>query len=192
MTDSSSTVAFGRGPQTAARVVRRRQREAQPDSQHGPGITHPAAAFVFDPDRDNKLPAPYWTLGDDSMETDEARELRSELRSHPAVQDGLRRLSGTAFARSDDGSVSRSEYLHAHTKIAQVLAPTMPQDIAIAAAEREWQADSGGMDSIAGERIYDALFELVDMWCQTTEAEEYLAFLEALRFKLRFSSSDSG
>ena len=37
--------------------------------------------------------------------------------------------------------------------------------------------------------LNSALFQLTDLWCQTLEAEEYLSFLEALRFKLKFSSA---
>ena len=39
---------------------------------------------------------------------------------------------------------------------------------------------------VDASRMNSALFELVDIWTSGTEAEEYLSFLEALRFKLRY------
>jgi hypothetical protein len=186
---TATGVAFGRGPQQA--VVRRRVKTPK-DGQKRPApaadkITHPSVAFLFDPERDAKAEKPYWSVGDDSMETQEALAARAALRTHPAVQDALRRLANTAFARDPEGFVAREEYERVHARIARVLAPSMPEEDAAAAAAAEWQADSQGEDRIDESRLNAALFQLVDLWCQTTQVEEYLSFLQALSFKLRFA-----
>ena len=54
------------------------------------------------------------------------------------------------------------------------------------AARTEGESPCSVLDGILG---FDLLFQLVDLWSQTTEPEEYLSFLEALRFKLRFSEN---
>lgn len=197
----AAPVAFGRGPRLAPReksnrapVVRRRRgakKAHQPEAAVGASrnITHPSVAFVFDPERDSALAAPYWMLGDDSMESETALAERASLRTHPAVQDALRRLGNAAFERDESGRVLQSEYLRVHARISRVLAPKMPEEDSAAAAEREWANDSAGQEWIDDSRISEALFQLVDLWSQTTEPEEYLSFLEALRFKLRFSEN---
>eukprot|EP01048_Picozoa_sp_COSAG05_P006807 COSAG05_NODE_459_length_9617_cov_12.484661_9_plen_146_part_00 len=142
---------------------------------------------MFDPERDSKLTEPYWMLGDDTMESELALAQRGSLRTHPAVQDALRRLGNAAFERDENGAVLQAEYLRVHARITRILAPKMREEDAAAAAEREWENDSDGQGWIDDSRISEALFQLVDLWSQTTEPEEYLSFLEALRFKLRFS-----
>jgi len=182
-------VAFGRGPRQA--VVRRRiktpkdgQRRPEPAADK---ITHPSVAFIFDPERDAKAAQPYWKdPGDPSMETKEALAQRASLRTHPAVQDALRRLGNAAFARDPDGFIVQEEYERVHARIARVLAPSMSEADAAAAAAAEWQADSQGQERIDESRLNAALFQLVDLWSTTMQVEEYLSFLEALRFKLRF------
>jgi hypothetical protein len=182
-------VAFGRGPQQL--VVRRRVKTPKAGAKPAPAaadkITHPSVAFLFDPERDAASAQPYWTLGDEAMETEAALRERAELRTHPAVQDAIRRLGNAAFARDAEGFIVQEEYERVHARIARVLAPGMPEADAAEAAAAEWQADAHGQDRIDDSRLNAALFQLVDLWCQTTQVEEYLSFLEALRFKLRFA-----
>ena len=189
--NGSGGVAFGRGPRQA--VVRRRVKTPKEGAKRAAPaadkITHPSVAFLFDPERDAKAAQPYWKVGDDTMETEEALAERAALRTHPAVQDALRRLGNAAFARDPDGFVVQEEYERVHARIARVLAPSMPEADAAAAAAAEWQADAQGQDRIDESRLNAALFQLVDLWCQTTQVEEYLSFLEALRFKLRFAGN---
>ena len=47
---------------------------------------------------------------------------------------------------------------------------------AVAAAERDWARDAGRAQSthIAQARFEDALFETVDLWTTSTDADEYL------------------
>jgi len=192
--DPNAEVAFGRGPQVVRRRVKPRAAEPAAAAAGGAAqkITHPSVAFLFDPERDAGVEKPYWMLGDDAMETEAALAQRQELRTHPAVQDALRRLGNAAFARDAEGRVSQAEYESVHARITTILAPTMPQDEAARAAAAEWQSDAQGQESIDESRLNAALFQLVDLWCQTTQVEEYLSFLEALRFKLRFADLGGG
>ena len=52
------------------------------------------------------------------------------------------------------------------------------------ALQRDWAVDAAGDVSLTYERFEACLFELADQWTTTVEAEEYLAFLNALKFRL--------
>ena len=148
-------VAFGRGPQQL--VVRRRVKTPKAGAKPAPAaadkITHPSVAFLFDPERDAASAQPYWTLGDEAMETEAALRERAELRTHPAVQDAIRRLGNAAFARDAEGFIVQEEYERVHARIARVLAPGMPEADAAEAAAAEWQADAHGQDRIDDSRL---------------------------------------
>jgi hypothetical protein len=153
----NDSVAFGRGPPVNARQrVVRRQAQGGSSSAAPRRITHPSVAFVFDPERDAKLSAPYWELGDPVMESADALARRAELRTHPAVHDALRRLTRAAFQFDGEGMVTQQGYLATHACISRVLAPNMSPADAAAAAEREWAHDSGGLDQIGEGRVTGA------------------------------------
>ena len=49
--------------------------------------------------------------------------------------------------------------------------------------------DSKGHGELTYEDFYEAVFELVDLWTTTAKPEEYIAFLNALTFRLKFGSN---
>ena len=46
--------------------------------------------------------------------------------------------------------------------------------------------DSKGYEKMTKEMIFDSLFELVDIWCPNVEPNEYKAFFEQLKFRIRY------
>ena len=47
-----------------------------------------------------------------------------------------------------------------------------------AQARLEWDQDSHGEEEMTEELFYDAMFELVDIWTTSTDAAEYVEFLQ--------------
>lgn len=51
--------------------------------------------------------------------------------------------------------------------------------------QRDWAVDTAGDTALTMERFTASMFELADQWTTTVEADEYLAFLNALKYRLR-------
>ena len=47
-------------------------------------------------------------------------------------------------------------------------------------AERDWKDDAGGGVTMKFSQFFDAIFELADIWCETTDINEYIMFLDIL------------
>jgi hypothetical protein len=48
------------------------------------------------------------------------------------------------------------------------------------AAKDDWENDSTGKLEMTYPMFYNAIFELVDVWCETTVAQDYVDFLDSL------------
>ena len=48
-----------------------------------------------------------------------------------------------------------------------------------ALAEQEWHAESGGDGEMDFQEFFDAMFNFIDMWCDSGDEEDYLAYAEA-------------
>eukprot|EP00854_Cymbomonas_tetramitiformis_P012913 gene12913-15263_t len=51
------------------------------------------------------------------------------------------------------------------------------EDVSSLILEENWHEDSKGQPSLQGERFFEAIFELADVWCTSVEAQEYVEFL---------------
>ena len=72
-----------------------------------------------------------------------------------------------------------------------MLPPPYDEDEAEEVAMEAWQADSRGLGYMSQTMLYDAMFELCDMWTLTTEPAEYVTFLARLSTSLAdFESND--
>lgn len=56
----------------------------------------------------------------------------------------------------------------------------------------DWLFDTQGADTLDTDRFFEAIFTLVDLWTLSTNAEEYVAFLETLANKIRFPHQVEG
>merc|ERR1711939_768043 len=146
-------------------------------------MTNIQAALIFNPFRDQGQAKPYTEEGDPEMSS-EANELRrADLSTHPAIQDALFRLIAL-YELDEEGRIPKAEYITKHRRVAMLLMPQMPAEETLAEAVVDWGDDADGEDSISQEALTNALFQLTDIWCKTTQVGEYLAFLDTLAQRL--------
>eukprot|EP00658_Telonema_sp_P-2_P076702 TRINITY_DN6767_c0_g1_i3.p1 TRINITY_DN6767_c0_g1~~TRINITY_DN6767_c0_g1_i3.p1 ORF type:complete len:166 (-),score=51.59 TRINITY_DN6767_c0_g1_i3:379-876(-) len=144
-------------------------------------------ALVFNPWRDRVAEMDgklvYAEDGNLSMDNEKNSKMRTELRSHPAVEDALGRL--TSLYTQVDGMIGKDEYVRNYLRIFQALQPDVPTAEAQQEAEEDWRSDSTDHNFISQQQLARSLFELADLWCKSVDVNEYLAFLDTLVPKLR-------
>eukprot|EP00761_Pharyngomonas_kirbyi_P014374 gb/GECH01014404.1/.p1 GENE.gb/GECH01014404.1/~~gb/GECH01014404.1/.p1 ORF type:complete len:235 (+),score=62.82 gb/GECH01014404.1/:1-705(+) len=141
--------------------------------------------YIFSTERDYNLKEPYYKTGDPEMETRQAKDKRNQLRHNPGLCDAIKRFCNL-FPKEDSGKIHKDTYLKIHSQIAQILLPSVSKEQIHEAAKQDWESDSQGGDYISEPQIFEAIFELTDLWTATTDATEYLMFLETLLNKLKF------
>jgi len=143
--------------------------------------THPALLPIFDPERDATGALPYHEQGDPAMHTPVALAARTALREHAAVVDALHRFS-QLYTTDADGDIPRVSYERVHVAIIRALMGRQLQSEAQVreAVDEDWNADSEGQDALTPRRLFNALFELTDLWCPGLAVEEYVSFLDGL------------
>ena len=129
--------------------------------------------------------------GNVEMYTDEALRQRSSLRSHPEIMSCIHRwwycLLIPTFDKNLNGVLEKNEYIVFHKCLNMALQASIeshskaisPQKATQMALE-DWEADSNGFGHVDLEMFENALFELVDLWTDTTDVQEYLDFLDFL------------
>ena len=126
------------------------------------------------------------------MYTDTALHQRKGLRQHPEIVACCDRWWTCIIIPVVDvdlsGQLSRDEYFVFHQCLNRALLAEESDRITteLSSAEAstmalsDWEHDSGGLDTIDHERFQAALFELADLWCETTDPQEYVDFLDWL------------
>ena len=122
---------------------------------------------------------PLQAQGDLAHYAPSAQAKRLEIRGHwgflSLVHD-LWRL----VADLESGRLKRDAYLELITRFHRICVPP-PLDAATVrtSALEDWRRDSHG-DALDFDEFFDAIFELVDVWTETTDAPDYVATLERL------------
>ena len=74
-------------------------------------------------------------------------------------------------------------------------APVFDEAAALRLAERDWKRDvhrsSGNANGLKKEAFLDSLFELVDMWTETTDVKEYVEVLQVLFHRITQKKNES-
>ena len=131
--------------------------------------------------------------GNLSLYSDAALLQRKGLREHPAIVACIHRwwycLLIPTFDANRNGKLDKDEYMIFHKCLNMALqsgvegldnrTPLSPA-VQTQMALEDWEEDTQGTGSVNIERFKSALFELVDMWTETTDPQEYLDFLEYL------------
>eukprot|EP00736_Rhodelphis_marinus_P010365 Rmarinus@m.285 len=157
---------------------------------HPTKITNPSVALIFNPSRDEKLGKPYWKCGDKSMYTKENLARRRALKSHPAVAEAIQRFANLYHfdQRGGKSFIKRDEYLRVHMLVAKALIPKLSSKEALKVALEDWENDAKGEKTILPyDEFHDSIFELVDLWTTSTDIDEYISFLDALNFRVRYT-----
>jgi hypothetical protein len=131
-----------------------------------------------------------WEQGDKSLYSIEALEARYKNRTNKEVYRYLSIWWASAMAlESQFGSpqatvMSKAVYLTIYIRVSKGLleAESEGWDEAALAhlVEEAWEEESNGMGHLRRSQFNDSLFELVDMWTNTTEAAEYVDVLRRL------------
>jgi len=122
-------------------------------------------------------------LGDLRFYTVDAMQSRAKLRSHPRILQMVRELwECEDLQKVHQDSIAESEYSRLSVKLSQALTGCMDRDENLATAAEDWQTDSGGKGYMTHREFHNAIFELVDVWCLTTDLEEYVGCLARLLY----------
>ncbi|KAL3664632.1 hypothetical protein V7S43_010381 [Phytophthora oleae] len=115
--------------------------------------------------------------------TPEALALRFSLRNHPDVIDAVKQLWSVELPRDEMGCIDQHGYASLFRRIGRSLEPDatkrrlrrMEKTI-----KEDWLRDSKGEAIMGFANFFDSVFELADLWCETIDVEEYIAFLRRL------------
>ncbi|KAG2778224.1 hypothetical protein Pcac1_g11445 [Phytophthora cactorum] len=115
--------------------------------------------------------------------TPEALALRFSLRNHPDVIDAVKQLWCVELPRDEMGCIDQHGYASLFRRIGRSLEPDatkrrlrrMEKTI-----KEDWSRDSKGESVMSFATFFDSVFELADLWCETIDVDEYIAFLRRL------------
>ena len=126
---------------------------------------------------DASAPAPLSKQGDLSLYSYAEQKKRLAVRGHA----GFLSLCHDLWALvSFHGELREPAYLEMITRFhAVVIPPPLDAKAVRASAEADWQRDRHG-DSLNFAEFCDSLFEAVDVWTESSDAEEYVEILERL------------
>ena len=131
---------------------------------------------------------PYNLQGDPDMYSDEAIQRRRELFNHPQIR-RLLDLFWHTYEKNEDNEIVFTEYASVHIKMAKAVLGEDQFDVKLAQhqAVQDWKRDTGGSAFNVGLKygqFIRSLFELVDIWTDSLEPEDYVQFLETLYFRV--------
>ena len=128
---------------------------------------------------------PYYLQGNLDFESEEARAERLALKAHSAEHFRAVVRCYWRSANLRDGDVMlQPRYLEIHRLICMAIAPRMPARAAKRAGQLDWEHDSKGADELSFDGYCEAIFDLADQWCDSTELKDYLHFAEMLYIRI--------
>ncbi|KAH8090243.1 cytochrome p450 [Aureococcus anophagefferens] len=121
--------------------------------------------------------------GDLELYSDENMALREALRDDAGVCRALDRWWRGAVAQDDrdkNASLDRREYGAFYARLLKLADPgdELEAGEIAAALEADFKADAGDDGKVTRDEFCNSVFELADQWTSTTDAEEYLSFLD--------------
>ena len=146
-------------------------------------IKNPDIAFIFNPTRDQTKE--YHLDGDSTMYTEQALAQRQAIKVDPQVVASINDFI-TLYKADAGGRVSKREYEGVQTKLCRILRPGMDPYEMKRVIDEDWKRDTSGSEGLTRELLFDSLFELCDVWCPNIDVEEYKAFFDQLKFRLRY------
>ncbi|RLN88374.1 hypothetical protein BBJ28_00006166 [Nothophytophthora sp. Chile5] len=115
--------------------------------------------------------------------TPEALALRFSLRNDPDVEAAVKQLWAVELPRDALGCIDQRGYAAFFRRVGRSLEP----EAAVKRRRRmeetireDWVRDSKGEAAMGFASFFDSVFELADLWCDTTDVAEYVAFLGRL------------
>ena len=143
----------------------------------------------FDADAEDE-DAEYWRQGDAALHTREIWELRMDLHGHVEVVEELHKwwlVLRATFAPRDHGTVRAGweglvmdDYCKWQMRLYKALIAPFDKRDAKKCARVDWHIDRHGQPTLGRLAIYDAMFQLCDLWTRGISVDEYVAFLRIL------------
>lgn len=96
----------------------------------------------------------------------------------PPKQQAVPSLKSSTSSRAD--RLGEQEYFAIFLKVYKAMVDEFSMAEASKAVRDDWQDDCGGKGYLTAESFMDAVFELADVWTETTDAAEYVQFLRRL------------
>mmetsp|Transcript_4051 Transcript_4051/g.3881 ORF Transcript_4051/g.3881 Transcript_4051/m.3881 type:complete len:218 (+) Transcript_4051:5-658(+) len=146
-------------------------------------IEKPDLTFLFNPLRDEVKP--YHLDGDTSMYTESSIVSRANLKSEPMVIESINDFMDL-YQSDNKGCIGRKEYERMYHKICSVLRISIDPSEKRKILDDDWKKDSKGQDKMSREMLFDAMFELCDVWCPHIDPIEYKEFFNQIKFRIRY------
>lgn len=150
--------------------------------------TYPEIDFLFDRKRDMVTEKPYHLDGNPSYYTKDRMQQRADLKNEKIVKKAIQNFL-TVFPFDTEETIGKDEYLKVQGKIMSLIRPDLKGDEGKRVLEADWHRDSKGKQRMTKEQMFDAVFEMADIWTPEIKAEQMAAFLELLKFKIKRDST---
>jgi hypothetical protein len=122
---------------------------------------------------------PLWKQGNWEMYSDENLVRRKLIRNDSALQAVIKEWWNRCTLNKK-GQLEKKDYIAMNKRIYVALVEDDDEKEAAKCAETDWQSDAKGKDYMTATQFSDSLYELADMWTMSTEAAEYVQFLQEL------------
>jgi hypothetical protein len=111
--------------------------------------------------------------------TDENQARRRHIKKHPQFIAIARKLWDCVdLLKSEDGNMTRDSYVVMCLKITLLICPPpINAEDCKKHAEEDWESDTKGEDTLTYDRFFISMFELVDTWTESCNAEDYIETL---------------
>ncbi|CAG9328687.1 unnamed protein product [Blepharisma stoltei] len=146
-------------------------------------LATPELGFIFSPMRDGVKP--YHLDGDTSMYTETAIARRLGLKSDAIVADSINDFMNL-YQMDSTGSINKREFERIYNKLCGVLRPGLDPIEKKKLLDEDWKKDAKGQDKMTREALFDALFEMCDIWCPNIDPNEYKEFFDQIKFRIRY------
>ena len=125
-----------------------------------------------------------WHTGDATFESPSKKDLRAALRHDSRISAALDAW-WDATDTDKSGSIDRDEYIELSKALYRVMIGDGNETAAQSSAEDDWEEDCKGESEMDGAHFRDAIFMLSDLWTESLDPDEYVAFLNHLLTQMK-------
>lgn len=140
---------------------------------------------------------PIWEQGNLDLYTKDVLAQRHALKVHPAIvscMDSFWSVDGMD-KKAEQGqplSLTKSGYEEMMLRFYKVLLGSDDEEAGMKSIQEDWERDTLGKGWLGRGCFNKAMFELVDMWCEGVDVEEYTTFLTTMLEAVADQSEDDG
>jgi len=126
--------------------------------------------------------------------TDANQARRRHIKKHPQFVTMLGKFwNSIDMIKTEEGHLTKSPYLLLCFKISTLaFPPPLDKDIMLESALQDWRQDTQGVGYLTEKQFTKSIFQLVDTWTESCDAEEYLQLLYRIAQGVFFESKSHG